>query len=130
MKKSIFKKALLGLVAIVGVAFTVKPTLIVDPPEEEVYAGVPFAITVTYSDTYRMFVRVIELPRDETYEILLLEETKNISTPTILYVYDMIEASNVERIYQVIAFSMPDENGVEQHTTRGTSVISNPAPEL
>ena len=129
MKKSILKKALLGLIAIVGVA-AIKPTLIVDPPEEAVEPGVPFAITVTYSDTYRMFVRVIELPRDETYEILLLDETKNISTPTILHIYDVIEASNVERIYQVIAFSMPDENGIEAHTTRGTSVISQSAPEL
>lgn len=123
MKKSIFKKALLGLAAIVGFAFAVQPTVVVTPSEAFVDPGARFMLVVTYTNTDIMCLKVIQSSEYADIDVPIPDETKNLPTESIWYVSDIIPDPNTTRIYQFKVQGSVDSNG-NRLTEYYTSVIT------
>ena len=119
MKKSILKKALLGLVAIVGFSFVDEPTVVVNPISAEVEPGYRFILTLTYTNTDIMIMRVIQLPDQVDVLVPIPEETKNQPTESHWYISDIITESNVEKIYQFVVYGIPDDTGTRFSNVAG-----------
>lgn len=103
MKKSILKKALLGLAAIVGVTFAAQPTVEVTPESMLVVPGEQFYFTITYTNTCVLLVRLIENGQEGDFNLLLDEETINKPTENMCFVRGVITEYDTERLYQVLA---------------------------
>ncbi len=111
MKKSIFTKVLLGLAAIVGFSFAVQPTVVVNPTSGVVRPGSRFTLTITYTNTDVMYLRVIQSSEYADIDVPIPDETKNLSTESLWYVSDIIPDPNTTRIYQFVVQGALDDNG-------------------
>ena len=111
MKKSIFKKALLGFAAIVGFAFTVQPTIVANLLGGVVTPGYRFTFMLTYTNTDIMRMRVVQFPDEVDLIVPIPDETRNLSSESTWYISDIIHEPNTTRAYQFVVQGPPDSNG-------------------